>query len=229
MKIVTINGQNHKGTTYHFGRMLAEKIGGEITEFFLPKDFDKFCVGCGNCFMKDEKICPHYNLLEPITKAMDEADVLIFTSPVYVFHTSGQMKALLDHYGHRWMIHRPNEKMFSKQAICISTAAGMGIRSANKDIADSMFFWGVPKIYKVGMPVFAIKYSGISDKTKQKIDKKTTVLAKKIKNRVGKVKPNIKTKALFYIMRIANIKNWNEADSLYWKEKGWTEKARPWK
>ncbi|MEE0859094.1 MAG: flavin reductase, partial [Acutalibacteraceae bacterium] len=45
MKIVTINGQNHKGSTYHIGRILADKIGGEITEIFLPKDFDKFCVG----------------------------------------------------------------------------------------------------------------------------------------------------------------------------------------
>ena len=34
MKITLIHGQNHKGSTYHIGRMLAEKLGGEITEFF---------------------------------------------------------------------------------------------------------------------------------------------------------------------------------------------------
>ena len=33
-----INGQNHKGSTYHIGKMLADKLGGEVTEFFLPKD-----------------------------------------------------------------------------------------------------------------------------------------------------------------------------------------------
>ena len=39
MKVVMIHGQNHKGSTYHIGRMIAEKIVGkeEITEFFLPR------------------------------------------------------------------------------------------------------------------------------------------------------------------------------------------------
>ena len=29
MKIVMIHGQNHKGSTYHLGKLLVEKIGGE--------------------------------------------------------------------------------------------------------------------------------------------------------------------------------------------------------
>ena len=35
MKTVIINGQNHKGSTYHIGKLLADKIGGEVTEFFF--------------------------------------------------------------------------------------------------------------------------------------------------------------------------------------------------
>lgn len=47
MKTVIIHGQSHKGSTYHIAHALGEKIGGECREFFLPKDFDKFCVeGC---------------------------------------------------------------------------------------------------------------------------------------------------------------------------------------
>lgn len=39
MKILLIHGQNHKGSSYHIGRMLAEQFHeGEISEFFLPKD-----------------------------------------------------------------------------------------------------------------------------------------------------------------------------------------------
>ena len=40
MKITIINGQNHKGSTRMIARELAEKLGGEISEFFLPRDFD---------------------------------------------------------------------------------------------------------------------------------------------------------------------------------------------
>lgn len=34
MKITIIHGQNHKGSAPAITRELAEKIGGEITEFF---------------------------------------------------------------------------------------------------------------------------------------------------------------------------------------------------
>ena len=60
MKTVIIHGQNHKGSTYNIAHMLAEKIGGEITEYFLPKDFGEFCLGCTQCFMVSETKCPHY-------------------------------------------------------------------------------------------------------------------------------------------------------------------------
>ena len=54
MKIVVINGQNHKGSTYHIGNELVKKLNGEVTEFFLPKDFGEFCVGCTKCFIESE-------------------------------------------------------------------------------------------------------------------------------------------------------------------------------
>lgn len=229
MKTVIINGQNHKGSTYHIARMLAEKIGGELTEFFLPRDFGAFCAGCTNCFMKSETLCPHYEKLLPITQAMDAADVLIFASPVYVYHATGAMKVFLDHYGYRWMVHRPEERMFSKQAVCISTAAGGGMKSTNRDMADSLFFWGVPKIYRFGMAVRAISYAEISEKRKRKIARTTTVLAKKIQRNYGKIHPDIRTKSFFYLMRALERHGWNEADHDYWVKKGWMGKVRPWK
>lgn len=230
MKITVINGQSHKGSTYHIGKMLADKLGGEVTEYFLPKDFGDMCIGCTACILKSEQLCPHYQRIEKLTNAIDEADVLIFTSPVYVYHVTGAMKSFLDHYGYRWMVHRPEKKMFSKQAVCISTAAGAGTKSTNKDIADSLFFWGVPKVYKYGVNVRAMSYSRISDKTKAEIDKKTTDIANKIKAKNGRVKVGLKTKGFFEIMRMIQHKSgWNEADTDYWHNKGWDGKKRPWK
>lgn len=229
MKTVIIHGQNHKGSTYNIARILAEKIGGETTEFFLPKDFGEFCVGCTTCFMKDEKKCPHYEKLKPITEAMDSADVIILASPVYVYHATGAMKAFLDHYGYRWLVHSPEESMFKKQGVCISTAAGAGIKPTNKDMADSLFFWGVAKNYKFGIAVAATDWKKVNDKKKKKIEKATSSIAKKIINNNGKVKPSLKTKGYFYLMRMLQKKGWNEKDVKYWKEKGWDKKSRPWK
>ena len=229
MKTVIIHGQSHKGSTCHIARSLSEKIGGEVTEFFLPKDFGEFCVGCTNCFSKDETNCPHYERLEPITKAMLEADVIILASPVYVFHASGAMKAFLDHYGYMWMVHSPEGAMFTKQGVCITTAAGAGMKSANKDMADSLFFWGIARIYKLGFGIAAVDWNGVSDKTKKAVDKATTAIAKKIVTRQGKVKPGLKTRAVFFAMHLMQRNGFNERDVRHWKEQGWTGKVRPWK
>lgn len=228
-KIVIINGQNHKGSTYHIARMLAEKIDGDIKEYFLPRDFGEFCIGCTKCFMESEKKCPHYEKLKPLTAAMDEADVIILASPVYVYHATGAMKAFLDHYGYRWMVHTPEESMFKKQGVCISTAAGAGMKSTNKDMADSLLFWGVTRRYNYGAGVAAVNWNGVSEKKKKAIDKATSSLAKKIRKHVGNVKPGIKTRGMFWAMHFVQRKGFNPRDAEYWKKKGWTGKKRPWK
>ena len=102
MKITVINGQNHKGSTYNMGKILADKLSDDVTEIFLPLDFGEFCCGCNNCFGKSEMLCPHYEKLRPITEAIDRADVLIFTSPVYVYHCTGAMKSFLDQAPTDW-------------------------------------------------------------------------------------------------------------------------------
>lgn len=229
MKITLIYGQNHKGSTYHVARRLAEKLGGERKEFFLPRDFGEFCLGCTGCFMKGEENCPHYKKLLPITRAMDEADVIILASPVYVYHATGQMKAFLDHYGCRWMVHRPEEKMFTKQAVCISTAAGAGMKSTNKDMADSMFFWGVPKIYKYGVAVQATEWKGVKKGIRARIERDTDGLAEKIRRGDGKVQPGFKTKAFFLHFIFSKRKGLMNLIVLIGRKRDGRGEKRPWK
>lgn len=229
MRIVIIHGQSHKGSTYHIARMLAEKISGEIKEIFLPKDFGEFCVGCTKCFAESETKCPHYEKLKPHTDAMDKADVIILASPVYVYHATGAMKAFLDHYGYRWMVHRPEGTMFKKQGVCISTAAGAGMKSTNKDMMDSLFFWGVAKRYKYGAAVAAVDWNGVSEKKKRAIEKATSKMAKKIIHNSKNVRPGIKTKGLFWAMHLVQKRGINPSDVAYWKSKEWIGKKRPWK
>lgn len=230
MNIVIINGQNHRGSTNMVARELAEKVGGEITEFFLPRDFDEPCVGCWSCFNKDMSHCPHHEKLQKITDAMDEAELIILASPVYVFHATGQMMAFLDHYGTRWMVHRPDERMFHKQGVCISTAAGGGMKSTNKDMYDSLLFWGVPKIYRLGFGVQATNPGEIPEKILQKIHRKTDAVAKEIRRNGVPTRPNLKAKFWFYGTRFAHKHFMKiEPDYTYWEERGWHKKSRPWK
>lgn len=230
MKITIIHGQSHTGSTCYAARLLAEKLGGEVTEFFLPRDFGAFCVGCANCFTKSETLCPHYTQLKPITDAMDGADVLILASPVYVYHVTGPMKAFLDHYGYRWVVHRPEPTMFHKQAVCISTAAGAGMRSTNRDMAGNMFFWGVGKTWRYGVRVAETSFARVDERVKARMDRETTALAEKIARRVGRVNPGLKTRLFFHLVRtIRRRRGWTEADVQYWEAYGWNGTGRPWR
>ncbi|MGN0363622.1 MAG: flavodoxin family protein [Bilifractor sp.] len=228
MKIVMIYGQNHNGSTCHIARELAEKLRGESTEFFLPRDFGSFCTGCCQCLYVSEGKCPHAEKISPIVQAIDTADVLILASPVYVYHVTGSMKAFLDHLAYRWMLHRPEPSMFRKQAVCICTAAGSGTRTTLKDMADSLFFWGVGRIYRYGTRVYAVRWDKVTQKKKNSIDRATTKLAAKITSKYGRVHPGLKTKAMFFIMRMIQKKGTTQKDREYWEKMGWLGHVRPW-
>ena len=220
MKIVVINGQAHKGTTHHIAHMLADQLGGEVTEFFLPRDFGAFCIGCAQCIHKDEALCPHAEALAPITRAMDAADVLVFASPVYVYHVTGPMKALLDHYGWRWIIHRPNPAMFHKQAVVLTTAAGAGMSTAIRDIRDSLFFWGVGKIYTFGLATHADTYAHMSEKKQRQAEHAVAKIAAKIKRAESRVKPALKARLFFRFYRKVILRRMPPSDQDYWAKTG---------
>lgn len=181
MKTVMIHGQNHEGSTCMVARELAEKVGGEVKEFFLPRDFDAPCMGCFACFQTDLAHCLHYQKLEPLMNAMLGADLIVLDSPVYVYHATGQMMSFLDHFGTWWMVHRPMPEMSRKQAVAISTAAGGGMKSTTKDMADSLEMWGIHKVYRLGIGVQATRPDEIPERILQKIHKKTDALAHRIR------------------------------------------------
>jgi Multimeric flavodoxin WrbA len=233
MNIVVIYGSEHRGSTYNIAQLFLKKLRPEtdsIKEYFLPEAMPHFCQGCASCIMKGESKCPHYNIVNPIKGDMENADLLIFTSPVYVLHTTGQMKAFLDHFAYFFMVHRPSKSMFSKMALIISTAAGAGMKSAIRDISDSLNYWGVGRIYKYGKAVKAISWQSVSEKDKMAIQKAVDKYSSRIIKKMNKVTPGIKVKSLFYIMRAMHKKFYiNEIDKAYWKGQGWLDSARPWK
>ena len=231
MKIVMIHGQNHKGSTYKIGRMIANKISREddIVEFFLPRDLNHFCLGCYAC-IEDVTKCPFYEEKNKIMTAVESADLLIFTTPTYCLRASAPMKSFIDLTFNYWMIHRPRKCMFSKRAIVVSTAAGIGTKSAIKDITTTLLYWGVPSVITYGISVQAMNWTGVADKKKEKIEKDTTRIANKVLKR-KRVKAGLKTKALFMMMRMMQKKDWGsgEAEKMYWDKNGWLGKEKPWK
>lgn len=229
MKIVLIHGQNHKGSSYHIGRMLAEQFPESIIdEFFLPKDLAHFCVGCYACVTNEEK-CPFYTEKKRIMDKVEEAGLLIFTTPTYCMRASAPMKAFIDLTFTYWMPHKPRKCMFSKKAVVISTAAGTGMKSAIKDIQNTLFYWGVPYIKEYGIAVQAMSWEQVSDKKKDQIKQDIEKLARKI-SKAQQPCVGFKTKFMFGIMRMMQSKGWGSSpeEKEYWVANGWLDKKRPW-
>lgn len=137
---------------------------------------------------------------------------------------------LLDHFGTWWMIHRPMPEMSRKQAVAISTAAGGGMKSTVRDMADSLEMWGIHKVYRMGVGVQATNPKEIPDRIRKNIHRKTDKLATRIQKHAGKQGCNGRAKKWFYLMRFAHKHFASmEPDYGYWEEKGWHGKKRPWK
>ena len=106
----------------------------KVYEFTLPDDMPHVCRGCYACLNGKEEKCGGYEYLKPINAAFSDSEVIIFCCPVWCFHAPGQIKSFLNHYGYRWLVHRPNFDMINKQAVIITTAGGGGMKSAAKDM-----------------------------------------------------------------------------------------------
>ena len=238
MKIAVFNATEKHGVTYRLKEIFLEPFRdeAEITEFYLPKDCPSFCAGCTVCFRGDENKCKDAQYTQKIQKALLEADLLVFASPAYVFHTTGAMKTMLDHFGYRWMPHRPAKEMFSKRAVIITQCLGAGDKSTAKDIKDSLSWWGVSFIKEYRFKLMSeIDWDKINEKKKNKMSSKLTAAANKFKIIDYNKHPhtNITTKIKFYMVRMLQTdlgkKNPEYTDFKYWKENGWLGKARPWK
>ena len=237
MKITVINGTEKHGVTYRLKEMfLREFEGAEVTEFYLPKDCPNFCAGCVTCVLRDQQLCKDAEYVQKIDASFREADLLLFASPAYVYHTTGAMKAMLDHFAFRWMPHRPMKEMFGKRAVIITQCLGGGGKSAAKDIADSLSWWGVTSIKKLSFRLMSnIDWNKIPEKRKARMAKRLISAARKLK-KTDLSKParaGLMAKAKFYVVRMMQTglgkQDPEYVDYKYWKQNGWIDKVRPWK
>ncbi len=238
MKITVINGTEKHGVTFRLKEFFLDELKevAEITEFYLPEDCPGFCVGCTTCFLKDEHLCKDAEYVQKIEKSLLAADLLVFTSPAYVFHATGAMKAMLDHFGYRWMPHRPAKEMFAKRAVIITQCLGAGANSTAKDIKDSLSWWGISSVRVVSFRLMEdIDWNKIDEKRKASFQKKLSALARKVKS-IDHNKPahtGLIVKAKFYAVRMMQRglgkRDPEYTDYKYWKENGWIGKERPWK
>lgn len=235
MKITIINGNVRHGNTWHcmeeFKQALSKYGDVETTEFTLPRDMPSFCRGCFSCFFKGEQTCPDAQYTKPIVDALEEADVIVMTSPIYALDVSGQMKALLDHLCFMWVSHRPNPVMFKKVGVIFTTTAGAGLGHATKTLKKTFTFWGVKRTFVFKKAVAAMKWDDVAEKKKREIKKEAAKLAKRVAAAAkGNKRPKLFFRVMFSLMKGMQKKNdWNPTDRAHWEKNGWLDGGSPFR
>jgi len=238
MKITVVNGTEKHGVTYRLKETFLAPFQDKaaITEYYLPKDGPGFCTGCVSCILKGEHTCRDAEYVKRIEASLLEADLIVMTSPAYVFHATGAMKALLDHLAYRWMPHRPAPEMFGKRAVILTQCLGSGARAAAKDMKHSLSWWGVSKIRVfTGALMGGIVWEELSAKKRAELTGKLQRLSERFA-RIDYTKPahtSLPVKIKFFFCRLMQKKvqqsHPDSFDGKYWARRGWLDGGRPWK
>lgn len=238
MNITVIYGNMRHGSTWHLTQLLLDELrkrtGTSVTEFSLPRDMPHFCTGCGACFTSGETDCPHRASVAPIDEALIGADIIILASPVYVFNVSGQMKALLDHFAYRWIVHRAHPTMFRKLGVAVTTTAGAGQNKVAGLLKTSLSFWGVRRLYALTGAISAVNWEGVPAKKKARLVKRAAALAKRLVRdaaRVDKLPVRPHSRLFFAVTAFMHRKGIaaGTPDLAHWEALGWENGQKPWK
>ena len=156
MKYLIINGSAHKGNTWNLAMVVKNSFkeydnNAIFKEIHLLKEEIPFCNGCSLCFRKGKEFCPHYKKMQPLVDAIDEADGILVVSTTYGMKETALLKNFMDHL--EYMMHRPY--FFKKKALVITTAGGVGARSAAKSIAAELYGFGFNKCYLLSVASFS--------------------------------------------------------------------------
>ncbi|MBV1757290.1 MAG: flavodoxin family protein [Dethiosulfatibacter sp.] len=101
MKIVMLTGSPHKeGTTDLLASEYARgaiEIGHEVIRFDTAHMDIHPCIGCDYCRNNDGE-CIYKDDMKMISDELEEADVVVFVTPLYYFAMTAQLKTAIDRF-----------------------------------------------------------------------------------------------------------------------------------
>jgi multimeric flavodoxin WrbA len=123
MKVVAVHGSPRK--SWNTATLLNKALEGAAsegakTELIQLYDLNyKGCISCFACKTKDGKSygrCPIPDDLAPVFKKVEDADAIIFGSPIYLGRVTGEMASFLDRLVFQYLMYTdPPQSLFPKK------------------------------------------------------------------------------------------------------------------
>lgn len=124
MKILILNGSPHKkGTTalmiseFKCG---AEENGHTVTVFHTAEENIHACTACDHCRTSDSG-CVFKDGMDKLNPLLMDADLVVFSTPLYYFGMSAQIKTVIDRFYANNQVLREHKKKAVLLAACGDT------------------------------------------------------------------------------------------------------------
>lgn len=224
--VVLGSGHGEDGTTGRLVADLLERVragaGSDhtvVTDTVVTSELDlgADCPACLRCMTAGERACPNYDTAAPARRVMDDADLVVFATPVHSFHVSASMKRLVDHFA--YLIHRP--AYVGRPAVLLSTAAGGGHDAALDYLQSAVRRWGFHAVARLGVNGPGLARPAYRGKVDAALDEIATVALAAPSG--GEPKPTTADLIGFRVARILVDGGRDEGpvDAAYWDERGW--------
>jgi multimeric flavodoxin WrbA len=145
MKIVEICGSpRSKGNTEYIMDLCEQELNNIYKDEIAFERINLYdyqldwCKGCRICFDISEEKCPNKDGLLMIKQKMEEADIILIGSPVYIEDVSATMKNWMDRMA--FNCHRPF--LLGKSIYVFTTSAAKASKHAAKTIERGIVSWG---------------------------------------------------------------------------------------
>ncbi len=226
MKVVALMGSPHKGNTLELTQIIEKKLkepGDVEFEYIHLKEKDiRMCRGCFLCFMKGEERCPLKDDVSGIVKKMDEADGVIFVTPVYSMHVSSLLKTFIDRAA--YIYHRP--RFFDKYAIGIGATGNLGLKETLSFLKGTAMCWGFEYVDSLGYIATA---KNTTLKPIAKMKDRTDEVVRKFHRKMLEKKPRKLTLIDYVMFRstqavFSKMEKMSPTDYKYYKDNGWLDK-----
>jgi len=161
MKIAIFNGSARKENTSAMVKAFiegAEAAGHEVTEYRVGNMKIAGCLGCEYCHTKGNGTCVQKDDFEKILPAYQEADMIVFASPIYYFTMTAQIEAAIQRV---YCIGKPAK---AKKAALLLSSASPGTHDSA--VMQFKAYTSYTKIENAGI----ITASGAENKSDSKLD-----------------------------------------------------------
>ncbi len=172
------------------------------------------CVGCLQCF-KSCRICDRYDDdIKKIDLEINDADIIVFASPVYAHNITGKMKNFIDRIAYGLHIM----KFLGKYGIVVSTSASNGNYLVEQYLTSMMIYFGMKPISTISISMVKGGINNIISDSSEKIVniidgveiRKSTDYEEQVFQTMKKAMVDLRTKV-------------NTKETLYWEKKGYFE------